>query len=75
MILTDLAPERRAQGALFPVAESEGLMEALDRINAKYGRHTLYPGAIGLGHRPWHTRFARRTPRYTTRGDELLTVG
>ena len=74
VILTDLTEKRLEQGALFPVAGSEELMAALDRINTRYGRHTLYPGALGLGHRPWHTRFARRTPRYTTRGDELMTV-
>jgi DNA polymerase V len=75
VILTDLAPQSRAQGALFPVEGSEALMEAIDRINAKHGRHTVYPAAIGLGKRPWHTRFARRTRRYTTRSDELFTVG
>jgi DNA polymerase V len=50
------------------------LMTAMDRLNRRYGR-----GALALAgaepreglERPWLTKAERRTPRYTTRWDEL----
>jgi DNA polymerase V len=74
VIFTDLIPANRAQSSLLPVEGKDALMAAIDRLNSRYGRNTVYLGAIGLGERPWHTRFAYRTRRYTTRPDELLTV-
>lgn len=52
---------------------SARLMGALDAINARYGRGTLVPAAAGL-ERAWSTRFDRRSPRYTTRLEELPTT-
>src|SRR5262249_50804399 len=49
------------------------LMAAIDQINAKYGRDTIRCGIFptaGL----WRTRFARRSPRYTTRWSEICEV-
>lgn len=51
-------------------ARSEKLMDALDALNGRFGRGTLAPAAAGLK-REWQTRFERRSPRYTTRLDEL----
>ena len=42
----------------------------MDRVNARYGRDTLFPAATGVERR-WETRAAHRLPRYTTRLDEL----
>ena len=39
----------------------------------RWGRGTLVPAAAGLK-RPWSTRFERRSPRHTTRLDELPTA-
>jgi hypothetical protein len=47
------------------------LMAALDAVNARFGRGTLRPLSTGLA-RPWGTRHARLSPRYTTRLDELM---
>jgi len=49
------------------------LMAAIDRVNAKYGRDTVRCGVFhtsGL----WRTRFAKRSPRYTTRWSEICDV-
>jgi len=47
-------------------------MAALDACNARFGRGAVIPAAAGLATlRPWATKFAMRSPRYTTRVDEL----
>lgn len=48
-------------------------MAAMDRANAKYGRNTVFPAAMGIG-RGWRQRAAHHSPRYTTRLDELPRV-
>lgn len=48
-------------------------MAAVDRLNARYGRHTVFLAAVGTD-RPWGQRLAHRSPRYTTRLGELPTV-
>ena len=53
------------------------LMRALDTVNDRFGRGTLTLGSAGLCQEPgrrWTMRQERRTPRYTTCWDELLTV-
>jgi len=49
------------------------LMAAVDRLNGKYGRDTV---RCGLFHTEglWRTRFAKRSPRYTTRWEEVCGV-
>ncbi len=67
----DAATEPRS---LFPTrdpAKSVRLMAALDAVNARFGRGALRPLSTGLA-RPWGTRQARLSPRYTTRVDELM---
>lgn len=51
-------------------ARSDRLRDALDAINGRFGRGALEPASAGL-RREWQTRFERRSPRYTTRLDEL----
>ena len=57
------------------------LMAALDALNNRYGKGTLKLGSAlvegrDAGQRSrWVMKQERRTPRYTTRFDELLTVG
>lgn len=50
------------------------LMRAVDSLNEKFGRDTvrldIFPTTGD-----WRTRFGRRSPRYTTRWSEILTVG
>ena len=40
-------------------------MRALDGLNAKYGRHAVFPAAMRIA-RPWKQRAAHVSPRYTT---------
>lgn len=49
------------------------LMAAIDRINAKFGRDTVRCGIFQSGG-AWRTRFAKRSPRYTTRWGEICLV-
>jgi DNA polymerase V len=54
-------------------AGSRRLMKAMDEINRRYGRDTVRFGIV----RPkahWQTKFRRRSPRYTTRLSEVLSV-
>jgi DNA polymerase V len=49
------------------------LMAAVDHLNGKYGRDTV---RCGLFHTEgaWRTRFAKRSPRYTTRWQEIVRL-
>ncbi len=76
VVLTSLVPSNQVQTSLFDTADhetSKRLMKALDSINARLGAGTLHYAASGLNP-SWQTRFQRRSPRYTTRWNELLTV-
>jgi DNA polymerase V len=48
-------------------------MRTLDEINARFGRDMIRPLSAGIA-QPWRMRQARRSPRYTTRWDELAEV-
>jgi DNA polymerase V len=76
VVLVDLVPADAIQTDLFYTRDFEGskrLMDALDRVNAGFGPGALTFAATGLS-RPWQTKFNRRSPRYTTRWDELPVV-
>ena len=73
VVLAGLVPAGEIQTDLFYTPDhigSKRLMEALDHINARMGPGTLKYAAVGLGQH-WKTKFKRRSPRYTTRWDEL----
>jgi DNA polymerase V len=76
LILLDLIPDRLRQTDLF----SQGLathmplvMNIMDEINKKYGRETLSLAVTGI-RREWQMRAEKRSPRYTTRWDELAVA-
>jgi DNA polymerase V len=75
VILDDLRLGRDAPACLFdmPRAGSAALMAAVDKINARHGRHTIFPAAMGVV-RPWRQQMAHRSPRYTTCLKELPRV-
>ncbi len=77
VILLDLQPGGLLQHEL-QLEDETGrdktrLMAALDAINGRYGKGSLHVGATGLddGRREWGMRQERRTPRYTTRWEEM----
>jgi DNA polymerase V len=55
------------------------LMQAIDRLNRRYGRDSVHIGSAAAASsteklRSWATRQERRSPRYTTRWDEMPVV-
>jgi DNA polymerase V len=85
VMLVDLKPLSEHQGELdlfaeagsaHEAVESPGLMSAVDSLNRRFGR-----GAVTVAsaqHQQRHAQHAgkqsRRSPRYTTRLDEIATV-
>lgn len=77
VILSGIAPEGQTQLNLFgppPTSKRhDRVMEAVDTINQEWGRNTVLFAAAGLA-KEWKMRQARRSPRYTTRWEELPVV-
>ena len=71
----DLCPAEAAPPTLFGAVApaSEALMGAMDRLNARFGRGTVFPAAAGV-ERGWGLRAANRSPRWTTNLAELPRV-
>ncbi|SNR68477.1 DNA polymerase V [Humidesulfovibrio mexicanus] len=65
--LLDLPPEQRQR--------RRALMDVLDLVNRRHGRHALRLALAAAPERPWHMRQHRRSPRYTTSWDDLPRVG
>jgi DNA polymerase V len=77
VVLTALVPDSAVQLDLFDTKDRAGarrLMRALDEVNSRLGAGTLRYAAAGTVQR-WRTKFKRRSPRYTTRWDELPVAG
>ena len=73
---TELVPAHQVQTHRFDRHDrerSQRLMAALDAINTQWGRGTIRYAAVGVQPR-WRMRCARRSPRYTTRWQELVVV-
>ena len=81
LVAVDLVPLAGSQRALpgFGPTNPEtaaALMTALDACNARFGRGTVVPGSTGFAScQEWSTKFEMRSPRYTTRLDELPVIG
>jgi DNA polymerase V len=76
VFLTDIVPDTEKQRHLVLRPDDERnsrLMDAVDRINRKHGRHTVRPLAVGFDH-SWEMKQARLSPRYTTRVNEVLKM-
>nr|WP_260579154.1 DUF4113 domain-containing protein [Halomonas populi] len=54
-------------------ARNERLMATLDKLNREHGKGTVRLG-MARKQNAWELRCEHRTPRYTTRWDELLCV-
>lgn len=76
VMLLELGPADRVQESLFTAADSpasRALMAVMDRINRDHGRGTIALASAGRT-QAWALRNEHRSPRFTTRWDELLTV-
>jgi len=77
--LYGIRPRRPHQESLFGQGrrEDEDLMEAVDRVNREHGKGAIglavagLPGGKGNLGREWAMKLQKRSPRYTTRWDEL----
>lgn len=64
LVLTELMPIETVQKSLlvgFDREKRAALMGALDSLNRRYGRGTLYTAAAGVK-RDWQTKFERKSP-------------
>ena len=78
VLLPDLETEKAEQGLLFASAPDDGgksdrLMDALDRINRRMGRHSVGYAGEGLGSR-WKMRQRLKSEASTTRWADVATV-
>jgi DNA polymerase V len=69
--LMDLSDAATVQKSLFCSSkDNTRLMQAMDRINATFGRGTLHSAAEGM-RKEWTMKREMKTPAYTTRWDQL----
>ena len=75
VFLEDLRPRCEGDAVLFESEDlrSRSLMDAVDRINRRYGSGALFPASRGVKRR-WRSRQFRLSPRYTTRIGEVPVV-
>ena len=76
VLLLELQPETVVQGHLFEQRDTERsklLMQTLDNLNRQFGDRTVQYAAAGLK-KGWCMKQEQRSPRWTTRWNELLVV-
>lgn len=80
LMLLDISPKANRQLTLTETPQteadaqrSERLMATVDKLNRELGRGTIQMGLPRKGN-AWSLRSERRTPRYTTQWNELLSV-
>jgi DNA polymerase V len=75
VMLDDLLPVEDRPRTLFDAMrpKSADLMRALDAVNDRHGKKTLVLASEGMT-RPWALRADHRSPRYTTRIEDLPVV-
>jgi DNA polymerase V len=78
VIFRDLSSDSHTQMTIFHYKkreQSKEVMQALDRINKKFGSDFVRYAATGsTRNQKWKTVFQRRSPSYTTNWDQLLRV-
>ncbi|HUC86862.1 MAG TPA: Y-family DNA polymerase [Candidatus Saccharimonadales bacterium] len=76
VLLQDLVPDHRLQTDLLGYVDisqhqsSKNRMQAIDQLNARYGKNKLHYAAEDLS-QAWRPRQGLRSPRYTTHWNEL----
>ncbi|HEY9823912.1 MAG TPA: DUF4113 domain-containing protein [Stenomitos sp.] len=76
LILLGLRPKSERQLSLWDApatSKSDALMQVIDSINQQFGKGTIRFAAAGLK-QSWSMKQEKRSPRYTTRWDELPQV-
>ena len=75
----DLFAKGATPGESAATRDRSALMEAMDSLNRRFGRDTVQVGSAaaatnGAEVRAWSVKQERRSPRYTTRWDEIPVV-
>lgn len=76
VLLLDLVPSTLEQGHFFVSTEttrSDRVMQAVDALNNRMGKGTVYFAAQGRN-QAWQALSSLRSPRYTTQWNELLRL-
>ncbi len=76
VLLLPLVPDSEIQANLFDTrdrARDRKLMATVDQLNRQFGAGTVRFASVGLK-QPWALKAAHRSPRYTTRWQDLLVV-
>lgn len=75
IILTELLPRQYRQQSLFPRPDTEQMevMQAVDRINQRWGRDTIQYAGAGLA-KSWKNRQLLKSPAYTSSWQEIPVV-
>lgn len=77
VMLLDLGPAHEVQGDMLfesPLRDQSMLMEAMDRVNARFGKGAVHVASTGATQNDpdgWRMKQERRTPCYTTKIDEI----
>lgn len=77
ILLIDLRQPNEFTGDLFAPSQPEAsgrVMNVLDEVNAKWGRGTLRTASVPVSPE-WGMRRELKSPSFTTRLDELWTIG
>ena len=72
----DLSAKKHQQLDLFHTGQSaktNKLMAAMDKINQRHGKNSIYIAAEGVRQK-WAMRQAYRSPAYTSQWDELPEI-
>lgn len=76
IMMTDLTPRDQIQLSIFqkqPRKEDQRLMKAIDEINEKIGKGTVFSGKEGTN-QSWHMKSDFRSPRYSTNWKEIPII-
>lgn len=75
--LIGLFPDNNIQGNLFVETNPKTikLQKAVDYLNMKYEQGTVRLASSGYNRQHWESKAALRSPRYTTRLEEILNIG
>ena len=77
VIVSEIVSDSARQKNLFykpDTVRDDRVSSVMDKINHEFGRRTVQFAAEGIK-TAWAPKFDSRSPRYTTRWDELLEVG
>ena len=85
VVLGNLIPENQNQGVLFKqiglfdyeenqdITKAKNIINAMDRINDKIGKDTVFIAAQGIS-RDWNMKRNMKSPNYTTNWNQLPTA-